>query len=95
MRDPIITAIATFEEGVAAFNATPSAVTEAMEEQVIEATYGPPLAVLAEWSEPAVTLDGAMAAIRFAAKELREGGTDVARRMLAAALSYFDGGANG
>lgn len=90
MRDPILDAIEALETGLAYFRVIPTAVTEKIEEQIIAVTYGPPLEVLSEWTAPAETLEGAVAAIRFAAKELSGGGTDIAERMLNAAIAYFD-----
>ncbi len=91
MRDPILEAIEALETGLAYFNVIPSVVTEKVEEQIVAATYGPPRGVLEIWTAPAETLEGAIAAIRLADKELDEGGADLAHRMIKAARAYFEG----
>lgn len=91
MSDPIVAAIEAFETGLAYFNAIPSSVTERLEDQIIAATYGPPMDVLANWTAPAETLEGAIAALRLAVKENDfNAASDIASNMTKAALAYFD-----
>ncbi|KQX35310.1 hypothetical protein ASD04_14815 [Devosia sp. Root436] len=95
MSDPLLKAIADYRAGLAAYSATPDVVTNALEQEVIACTYGPPRAVLNEWKLPAQSLAEVHQAIRVA---LDEGVvSDVQERMLEAALGFFEemGGANG
>lgn len=88
MSDPLIKAIEDYRAGLVAYNSTPDCVTNAIEDQVIACTYGPAMAVLNTWEEPAQSLEGAVEALRTA---LAEGGcSDLGDQMLKAALAYFD-----
>ena len=90
MTDAIIDAIERFRAGLAMFNVIPSAVTEKMEDQIIEATYGPPQEVLVAWREPAKTYEGAVAALRLAVDENAQfSGSVIADNMVRAAFAYF------
>lgn len=86
--DPLIAAIEAYRTGNAYFNAIPSQVTEKMEEQIVAATYGPPLAVLTNWQEPATSIEGVEAALRIAVED--GFGSDVQEAMVTAALGFFD-----
>lgn len=88
MSDPLLKAIADYRAGLAAYNATPDCVTNAIEDQVIACTYGPPMAVLNNWEEPAQSLEGAVEALRTAVDE--GGYSGLLDQMLKAALGYFD-----
>lgn len=91
--DPISTAIEAFRAGNAAFGAIKEEdwPTHGGEEAVIANTYGLPLEVLENWDQPALSLKGAVDALRFANEENRnfESNPTVAA-MVAAALAYFE-----
>ena len=88
MADPLVVAIEAFIAGSAAYSATPDVVTSALEQEVINCTYGPPLAVLHAWTEPAQTLEGVEAALRLVCNEGFM--SDLQEALLTAALAYFD-----
>ncbi|MDI7865062.1 hypothetical protein MRS76_24400 [Rhizobiaceae bacterium n13] len=84
--DPIIAAIDAYHAGNAAYCAQPDE-----DDAAIEATYGPPLRVLEDWDQPALTRQGAIAALQLAKKE--DGGiscSPIVGNMLDAALAYFE-----
>lgn len=89
--ESLILAIRGFQGGIQAFNDMPSEVTEACQAESIAATYGPYLAALQEWTEPAQTREGAVEALRLAVAENEDcDGSPVANRMVRAALAYFE-----
>jgi len=89
--DPLVDAVANFRAGMDAFNHGPSTDDEEEEAARIEATYGPPLEVMKEWTQPAHTIEGVVEALRLAADENYQfSGSDVAQNMVLAALGYFD-----
>ena len=91
--DPIIDAIDAFYRGSDAFARIEEADWPALggEQVVVRETYGAPLAVLAEWQEPALTHAGAVHALRLAYREATELHTEkTIIAMLAAALAFFD-----
>ncbi|MBB3396658.1 MULTISPECIES: hypothetical protein [unclassified Rhizobium] len=91
--DPISTAIEAFRAGNAAFCATKEEDWPAHggEEAVIANTYGRPLEVLENWDQPALSLKGAVDALRFANEENRnfESNPTVVA-MVGAALAYLE-----
>lgn len=88
--DPIVDAIDAFRDGLMAFDATPSAITDLDEDGAIARTYGAPMDVLMEWDRPAQTLAGAVAAIRLADEEnIKFSGSVIAENMVRAASAYF------
>tara|TARA_R110002051_G_C8529861_1_gene469401 strand:- start:82 stop:696 length:615 start_codon:yes stop_codon:yes gene_type:complete len=88
--DPLIEAIDAYRTGLATFNATPSAITDLDEDAIVERTYGPPMSVLMEWDQPALTFQGAMAALKMADDEnICFTGSVIADNMVKAAVAYF------
>ena len=88
--DPLVDAIDAYRKGLAAFNATPSAIIELDDDAVIARTYGPPMRVLMEWEAPAKTLTGAIAAIHLADEEsISFTASLIAENMVKAAIAYF------
>lgn len=69
--DPIVAAIWNYTNGVACYDSVEEADYEASggEDLLISKTYGPPMAVLDNWTAPAVTAKGAIEALRFALAE--------------------------
>lgn len=64
--DPLAETIEAYNVGVAKFNAIPSEqITIANEQSLVEATYGPAWDRILEWNEPALTRQGAIAALTF------------------------------
>lgn len=91
--DPIVSAIAAYRAGMAAFNATDEADWPKLggEDAVVERTYLAPMRVLDSWGFPAKTRDGAAEALRVALEEIRSFGTDGATvSMITAALGYLE-----
>jgi hypothetical protein len=71
IHDPIIDAVNAYYDGIAAFEAVNEEDFDLHggEDALIEKTYGAPLDALDDWDQPALTRDGAIAALRFAVKE--------------------------
>lgn len=68
--DPIIDAIKAYRAGMAAYdehpiNTIPGGGTKEQEAAAVAATYGPPLDALENWDQPAVSRQGAIAALRL------------------------------
>lgn len=90
LHDPLLVVIQQYNAGLAAYSAlTVEELAALDEDEVINETYAPALAVLAEWDQPAMTFEGALAALKY----IRDGeGLDlVDTRMMKAALAYFEG----
>lgn len=88
--DALLETIQAFNRGGVLFNETPSDLTETIEDQIIAATYGPPMLRLEDWNEPAKSLDAAIAALRLALKDLTPAPSGLAHPMVAAALGYLE-----
>ena len=88
-QDPLLSAIDAFKQGMAAYDVHPGAGTD-VDDAVAGQTYGPALRTLQQWSTPAVTRAGAMAALELAGQDL-EHSLDGAlvTAMVRAALGYF------
>lgn len=71
VHDPIIDAVQAYYDGIAAFEAVKEADFDLHggEDALIAKTYSVPLDVLDEWDQPALTREGAIAALRFVVKE--------------------------
>lgn len=63
--DPILSAINDYKDGCKAFCAIPEEAMEQDEDGVIAQTYGRPMEVLENWDRPALTREGAVAALRL------------------------------
>lgn len=93
--DPIIEAIAAYEAGNAAYERHPICRTLDWTDEdmnvVVEATYGPSLRTLDEWTDPAVSRERAIAALRFVVEESRNfKQSDGVDAMVKAALAYLE-----
>jgi len=91
--DPLLSAIASFLAGEVAFGAIKEKDWDAHggEAAVIRETFGRPMEILEDWDRPAITLDGAIAALRLADRENRtHGECDVSVAMVRAAVAFFD-----
>lgn len=82
--DPIVSAIDAYLAGCAAYSASGQE-----DDETANATYGPSLEILERWDRPAVTREGAAAALRLALDEMPDGYTLVSA-LLSAALAYLD-----
>ncbi|WP_074061063.1 hypothetical protein [Rhizobium etli] len=88
--DPLIDAIAAYRSGLADFNQ--NAPEDDMGSNAYgEITWKPAHAVLASWTRPAISREGALEALRIAHWELDySGDSAMIVPMMAAALSYFE-----
>lgn len=88
-KDTLLTAIESFKLSMAAYEAHPGAGTDA-ENAVIEETYGPALRTLQQWSAPAETRAGALAALELASQDLEHSlDGELVTAMVRAALGYL------
>ena len=93
--DPVIDAIAAYNDGMRRFNALNEADYEDLggEDAVIDSTWLPPLEVLENWDSPAASLAGAISALAFALKESEDFCcSSLVSPMLRAALGYLENG---
>jgi hypothetical protein len=67
--DPLLSAIGSFKLGMATYDAHPGAGTDD-DDAIVEATYGPALRALQQWSVPAMTRASALAALELANEDL-------------------------
>lgn len=94
-RDPILDAIQAYEAGMDAYNTSgiPDRIgfTDEERDDIADATYRQPLEALDNWAAPAVTHQGAVAALRFACKEANDfAASDAMVALMHAALAYFE-----
>ena len=89
--DPILTAIARYRAGLKDYDAN-APQDDAGAKAYIHVSYAPPMRVLEAWTEPAVSVDGAVEALRLARDENETGDSDIVGAMLSAALAYFETG---
>jgi len=88
--DPLVAAIAAFRAAMAEFDRTPHP-TDKVADAHSATTWEPLLKALEEWSQPARSLDGAIAALRLAHEEqCNFHGSELATSMVRAAVRYFD-----
>ncbi|NKK72463.1 helix-turn-helix domain-containing protein [Rhizobium leguminosarum bv. viciae] len=88
--DPLITAINSYRDGLAGYNATPDNLPEGAEEDLFAALVLGPDAVLTNWRSPATSHEAALEAISLAEREkaiFKE--SPVADAMEAAAIGYW------
>ncbi|MGR9349970.1 hypothetical protein [Rhizobium leguminosarum] len=83
--DPILSAIGDYRHGWAEFHASDDRMAEVMSH-----LWKAPYAVLANWTAPATTRAGAMAALRLAVDEDENGDSPVVGTMMRAALAYLE-----
>lgn len=89
--DPLVTAIEELQKGMAAYDSHPDAGTDD-DEAVAEHTYRPSLRTLQQWSVPAVTRAGALAALELANQDLEHSlDSALVTSMIGAAFSFFRG----
>lgn len=87
--DPLLDAVAAFRAGMADYNANaPQDDAGANAYSLI--SWKPPHAVLANWTAPATTRNGAMAALRLAVDEEETGDSPLVGPMMRAALAYLE-----
>lgn len=96
--DPLLRAIEEWRAGDAAYPNHPLAKKlDATQEELdiaVAETYGPADTVLRKWDRPAVTFEGAMAALKLVREEAIDNMmscSEVLNSMLDAAIAYFDG----
>ncbi len=92
--DPITDAIQAYRDGEKAFCAIKEKdwPSHGGHEAVIDKTYRPPMHVLDNWNQAAVTKLGAMAALRFALEESEDFWCEPSvKAMMRAALGYLEG----
>ncbi|WP_205935939.1 hypothetical protein [Rhizobium leguminosarum] len=87
--DPMLDAIAAFRAGMADFNAN-APHDDAGAKAYSAISWKPPHAVLANWTAPASTRAGAMAALRLAVDEEDTGDSPLVGPMIRAALAYLE-----
>ncbi|MBZ7921633.1 hypothetical protein LAC81_07550 [Ensifer adhaerens] len=86
--DPLIRAIASYKRQMALFNRMAMLGGEDLE-VLAEKTYRPPLAVIAAWEKPALSREGAMAALKLADEGCRDNDLVITGPMIRAALAYL------
>ena len=84
--DPLLKAIAAYRAGMNDYNLNAPDDNDAADAYA-DVSYGPPMRILDEWSQPARTLQGAIEALRLLAETPHCTFTE---SMIAAALGYFD-----
>ncbi|MFB2606935.1 hypothetical protein ACE04B_34045, partial [Rhizobium phaseoli] len=84
-KDPILSAIGEYRHGWAEFQASDDGLAEEMSH-----LWKAPYAVLANWTAPATTRAGAMAALRLAIDEDENGDGPLVGTMMRAALAYLE-----
>ena len=93
VQDPLYVAITNYRKGMSQFEIIEEADWDKLggEDFVVESTYGAPFDVLAEWDQPALTLNGAIEALRFAADECKHfAASPTIEPMIVAALQFFE-----
>jgi len=92
-RDPLIAAIAAYRKGETAYEMIKEEEWDVHggEQAVADKTFGGPMRILGGWSKPAVSREGAIAALRFAHEENQlHCCSPAAKAMVAAALAFLD-----
>jgi hypothetical protein len=91
--DLLLQAIDDYRFGGDQYDALPGDMNEDAQRSAYDGLVGKPMTVLEEWDRPAVTREGALAALRLARQELEEGGSeDIVRAMVSAALAFLEEG---
>jgi len=88
--DPLLKAVRDYESALADYNANSPSGNEKANAYADE-TYAPAMRILQNWSKPALSRAGALAALRVACKEAQDfQTTEMIPSMLDAALGYFE-----
>ena len=91
IKDPLIDAIQAYRDGVARMDAiTNEEITRENEERLVSETYGPHLDKLLTWDKPALTREGAIAALKFM-EDQHVFVDDLGKIMRLAVLRYLEG----
>jgi hypothetical protein len=88
--DPLGAACAAYAAALEDYNANAPSEDDAAANAYAAMTWKPARDVLENWTEPAVSRDGAMAALRLAAQEEDTGYSGLTSPLLTAALAYFE-----
>lgn len=96
--DPLIKAIGEYHAAMAAYANDPivhqGGYTDEEYDAAVVGTYSPALEALQRWDKPALTRDGAVAALQFAAQESKQyAASEAMTALMAAALAYFENNA--
>jgi len=87
--DPLLLTIHAYEAGLALFNSI--APCDENTGKIAKETWEMPWNRLCDWQEPAQTREGALAALRVAAKEMESmSTTEFVQPMVRAALAFFE-----
>lgn len=87
--DPLIGAINAMKAGLADYNANAPEDDDAARAYA-EISYRPPRRVIERWKRPAISIDGAVSALRLARDADRDDDGLIVTAMLSAALAFFD-----
>jgi hypothetical protein len=87
--DPLLRAIQRYRDANALFERNPGC-ADIDHAALVEATYGPPLEVLKDWEQPAVSKAGAIEALKLVLEEEGQFGSEVTARMVASVLTWLD-----
>lgn len=88
--DPILIAIENLHSGMNDFNFNAPMHDDEAANAYAAASFGEPRRIIQEWNSPALSLEGAIAALKLAKKADDEGDYSMVGPMLAAALGYFE-----
>ena len=95
IHDPLYLAIAHYQYGMSKFSLIDEADWDKLggEAAVIESTYGAPFDVLADWDQAALSLTGAIEALRLAADECKWfSASPTVQPMILAVLQFLENG---
>lgn len=87
--DPLVASIQRYRDALADFSASAPDVSDRRNAALL--SYTEPRNVLMAWARPAVSRDGALAALRMAVFADQEGDYQLVGPMIEAALTYIDG----
>ena len=89
--DPLLLAIAEYRVGAAAFNATPSFLTDISELEAVATaeSYELSLDALREWTTPPTNMESVIAGLELGIEELRNGDSEIADRMMKSVLAFL------
>lgn len=88
--DPLLTKIKDFQAGLERLRSIKDTITTENEERLVAETYGPLLDQLTEWDAPAVTLEGAIEALKLM-KQQDVMNDPLGEAMRCAVLSFLEG----
>ncbi|ASY68867.1 hypothetical protein [Sinorhizobium fredii] len=87
--DPLIGAITSFKRQMALFNRL-ALIGDEDVGALADRTYRPPLAMISAWRRPAISREGALAALKLAEEGCRDNDPAITGPMLRAAIGYFE-----